>query len=88
MPRATDEQLTRVHTPEYISSLHSLLERARDQETRIPIDLDTTASPGTLEAVLKGSGAVCAAVDEVLTSGATRAFCVVRAPGHHAESDR
>ncbi len=34
------------------------------------------------------AGAVLAACDAVLTSTVRRAFCAVRPPGHHAESDR
>ena len=53
-------------------------------------DADTAAGPGTQEAVLRAAGAVCLAVDEVLepSTAETNAFCLVRPPGHHAESDR
>ena len=87
-PRVTDEQLTRVHSAEYIATLRQLLDRAAEDDVTIPLDPDTAASPGTREAVLRGSGGVCAAIDEVMAGAVTNAFCLVRSPGHHAESER
>jgi acetoin utilization deacetylase AcuC-like enzyme len=48
------------------------------------LDPDTAMSPDSLEAALRAAGAVCAAVDAQLDGRATRAFCAVRPPGHHA----
>ena len=45
-------------------------------------------SPGSLEAAYRAAGAVCAAVDEVVSGAARNAFCAVRPPGHHAEPGR
>src|SRR6266581_1202749 len=45
-------------------------------------------SPGSGEAALRAAGAVCAAVDAVVSGAARNAFCAVRPPGHHAEPDR
>ena len=39
-------------------------------------------------AALRAAGAVCAAVDAVMTGQARNAFCAVRPPGHHATRDR
>src|SRR6516162_4982166 len=44
-------------------------------------------SPASLEAALRAAGAVCAAVDALIDGTATRAFCAVRPPGHHATLD-
>jgi acetoin utilization deacetylase AcuC-like enzyme len=52
------------------------------------IDGDTVVSNGTLEAALRAVGAGLEAVDHVMTGTASNAFCQVRPPGHHAESDR
>ena len=50
------------------------------------IDPDTAVSRQTFEASMRAAGAVCQAVDDVM-SGETNtknAFCAVRPPGHHA----
>ncbi|MEZ4195304.1 MAG: histone deacetylase family protein [Candidatus Paceibacterota bacterium] len=44
----------------------------------------TRISPGSYNAALSATGAVCQAVDDVLTDKAKRGFCAVRPPGHHA----
>lgn len=55
---------------------------------RVHIDGDTVASPGSWEAARRAVGAGLAAVDAVMTNAAAQAFCQVRPPGHHAESNR
>ena len=45
---------------------------------------DTAFSKGSLRAALRAGGAVCKAVDSVVTGEHRNAFCVVRPPGHHA----
>ncbi len=93
-PRVTLDQITAVHTEEYAFFLREVLDRAVDENRMFMFDGDTSAGPGTREAVLRGAGSVCAAVDAVCaTTGsdagaAGNAFCLVRPPGHHAESDR
>jgi len=52
------------------------------------IDSDTVASAGTWEASRRAVGAGLDAVDLVMTGKAANAFCQVRPPGHHAESNR
>jgi acetoin utilization deacetylase AcuC-like enzyme len=54
------------------------------------LDSDTVMHPAaeSLEAALRGAGAVVAAVDAVLDGHTRRAFCAVRPPGHHATPDR
>lgn len=51
------------------------------------VDGDTYLAPGSLVAALRGVGAGCAAVDLVLSGGASNAFIATRPPGHHAETD-
>ncbi|WP_460878424.1 histone deacetylase family protein [Rhodanobacter koreensis] len=83
-PRASREQLLRVHSSEHVDRI---LASAPQQGTEW-LDADTAMSPGSTEAALRAAGAMVAAVDAVL-SGATRhAFCAVRPPGHHATRDQ
>ncbi|MBS0591048.1 MAG: histone deacetylase family protein [Proteobacteria bacterium] len=82
-PRATRAQLERVHTPALIDRIHA----ATPTEGHVHLDADTAMSPDSLEAALRAAGAICAAVDAVLDGTATRAFCAVRPPGHHATRD-
>jgi acetoin utilization deacetylase AcuC-like enzyme len=49
------------------------------------IDGDTSMSPGTWEAVMRGVGGAIAATDAVMTGKHPNAFLAVRPPGHHAE---
>jgi acetoin utilization deacetylase AcuC-like enzyme len=49
------------------------------------IDGDTSMSPGTWEAVMRGVGGAVAATDAVMTGTHDNAFVAVRPPGHHAE---
>ena len=83
-PRATVEQLERVHRPRYVEALLA----AMPAEGLLTLDTDTILSPGTEEAALRAAGAVVAAVDAVLDGGAATAFCIARPPGHHAEPAR
>lgn len=83
-PRATRDQLLRVHDEHLLATV---LETR--PSTRVMLDPDTVLSPDSAEAALRGAGAAVAAVDAVLTGtpGVTRAFCAVRPPGHHATAD-
>ena len=83
-PRAQDEQLTRTHPPQYVEQV-----RARSPAAGLErLDPDTAMCPESLEAALRAAGANVLAVDLVMSGRATRAFCNVRPPGHHAERAR
>ncbi|MGB8275780.1 MAG: histone deacetylase family protein [Alphaproteobacteria bacterium] len=82
-PRATDEQLERVHDRTYIAQLMFAI----PQVGVVDVTLDTAVSAGSGEAALRAAGAVCAAVDAVMGGEASNAFCPVRPPGHHAGRD-
>lgn len=79
-PRATREQLERVHSAAHVEHIFA----SEPKSGLIRLDADTAMSPGSLEAALRAAGAACAAVDALLATEATRAFCAVRPPGHHA----
>ena len=80
----SDVQLARVHPPRYVQYLESV---APDVGT-FRVDTDTAMNSGTLLAARYAAGAVVKAVDIVLKRKAPNAFCAVRPPGHHAESEK
>jgi acetoin utilization deacetylase AcuC-like enzyme len=77
---ATAEELQRVHTPDHVRRIAGTAGRT------VRFDPDTQAGPRSYEAALKAAGAVVDAVDRVLDGEIDRAFCLVRPPGHHAET--
>ena len=82
-PLATLSQLTRVHRRTYIDQALSTV----PSSGHAYLDPDTVISPRSGEAARRAAGAVCGAVDAVMDGDATRAFCAIRPPGHHADSD-
>ena len=81
-PRATREQLERVHSSAYVDAIDGL----RGRSTQL--DPDTAVSTGSVEAAYLAAGAAVAAVEQVIAAYARSAFALVRPPGHHAEADR
>ena len=83
-PRAaTDEDLRRVHTAEHVESIKQAEGRAA------MLDADTYMSPESVEVARLAAGAVLTAIDHVMDgSPRSRAFALVRPPGHHAEANR
>jgi acetoin utilization deacetylase AcuC-like enzyme len=79
-PAATDAQLARVHSPDYIARIRQLSPPAG----LVRLDADTAMGPMTLSACLHASGAAVLGVDLVMSGQAQRAFCCTRPPGHHA----
>jgi len=84
-PRATREQLLRVHSAAYVDHI---LASVPPEGGAYRLDADTVMSPGSVEAALRAAGAAVAAVDAVLSGAAQRAFCAVRPPGHHATREQ
>lgn len=83
-PQASDEQLARAHSTRLIAELRAASPSAGLHR----IDADTVMSPDSLDAGLRAAGAVCAAIDAVISSESRRAFCAVRPPGHHSAADQ
>jgi acetoin utilization deacetylase AcuC-like enzyme len=81
-PRATEEQLLAVHTPEHVSAVRETSEREG------AFDLDTPTSSGSWEAALHAAGGACALVEALLGGGERAGFSILRPPGHHAERSR
>jgi acetoin utilization deacetylase AcuC-like enzyme len=78
-----DAALTAVHRPDYLRTLEQL----SPVEGLAAVDPDTALCPRSLHAAHLATGAVVDGVAAVLSGSAQRAFCAVRPPGHHAESD-
>ena len=81
---ATEAEILRVHTQAHLQYLKKLSPVSGHAE----IDGDTSMNPHTLAAAFEAAGAGIAAVDAVMAGRAASAFCSVRPPGHHAESNR
>ena len=79
-PKATREQLLRVHDGDYLDSIES----ASPHSGIAHLDPDTAMNPHSLTAALRAAGAVVMATDSVIRGEAENAFCNVRPPGHHA----
>jgi len=83
-PLATNEQLCRVHDPDYIQQIFHKAPR----DGQIWLDPDTPMTPQSLNAALRAAGAVVLGVDLVMAKKSSSAFCNVRPPGHHAEHNK
>lgn len=79
-PAATDAQLQRVHTPEYVRHIRAIAPPAG----KVQLDPDTSMGPMSLSAALHAAGAVVLGIDLVMSGQSQNAFCCVRPPGHHA----
>ena len=83
-PAAPVEAITLCHPLDYVQEI----EAASPKQGMVRLDADTTMSPGSFAAALRGAGGALAAVDEVMAKRAANAFVAVRPPGHHAEPSR
>jgi acetoin utilization deacetylase AcuC-like enzyme len=77
---ATDEELLRCHTADYLQTVRDDLAAGSDDLSTG----DTAISARSLETARLAAGGVLAAVDAVMTGKIANAFAVVRPPGHHA----
>jgi acetoin utilization deacetylase AcuC-like enzyme len=80
-PMGTEQQIGLVHPMEHIRRIRD----AVPGQGLYHLDPDTVLSPGSETAAYRAVGAVCDAVDQILSDKADNAFCAVRPPGHHAE---
>ena len=79
---ATEEELLRFHTPDYIARLKAL-----SAESGGDAGMSTPFGPGSYEIALLSVGGVIAALDAVVGGQVDNAYALVRPPGHHAEAD-
>ena len=83
-PRAEIDAIARAHPLAYIEAIRD----ASPTEGFVRLDADTSMSPGTYEAALRGAGGAVRAVDAVMAGEAANALVATRPPGHHAETAR
>ena len=79
---ATVEAMTAIHGPAYIEQL-----KGWDRKDAGQVEADTIVRSGSWGAASLAAGAACDAVDRILKNEDSRAFCVIRPPGHHALKD-
>jgi acetoin utilization deacetylase AcuC-like enzyme len=80
-PKAEFDTITLMHDPYYVETIFNSLPISDFKQ----LDPDTILSPGSGDALLRGVGGICSAVDNVLSGVSNNAFCCMRPPGHHAE---
>ncbi len=83
-PKATREQLVRVHDPNYVDAITA----AAPNHGLVQLDPDTAMNPHSYAASLRAAGALVLATELVCNGEVENAFCNVRPPGHHAEHNR
>jgi acetoin utilization deacetylase AcuC-like enzyme len=76
--------ITEVHRPAYYQSLQEQV----PERGAVYLDPDTPYSPHSLAAAEMAVSGVLTAIDRVMAGSIQNAFCAVRPPGHHAESNR
>lgn len=79
---ASMDDLRRCHTAHHLDRIQNASVLGRN------LDPDTGTSTDSWEAAKLAAGAGPTAADLIMDGTAGRAFCAVRPPGHHAESDR
>ncbi|HEY8246710.1 MAG TPA: histone deacetylase family protein [Hyphomicrobium sp.] len=81
-----EEQIRLAHPAAHLEKMRAIATGPLEHPRHI--DGDTVVSAGTWEASLRAVGAGLSAIDAVVAGKAANAFCQVRPPGHHAETDR
>lgn len=79
---ASNEAMAAIHGPVYIEQL-----KKWDQTDAGQVEADTIVRSGSWSAAARAAGAACDAVERVVGGEDSRAFCVIRPPGHHALKD-
>jgi acetoin utilization deacetylase AcuC-like enzyme len=80
-PEGSLESVMLCHGEHYVGELRHVA----PESGLIYLDGDTSMSPGTWEAVMRGVGGAVAATDAVMSGTHSNAFVATRPPGHHAE---
>jgi acetoin utilization deacetylase AcuC-like enzyme len=80
-PEGNLDSVMLCHNEHYVTELRHVAPTSG----MVYIDGDTSMSPGTWEAVMRGVGGAVTAIDAVMSGAHNNAFVAVRPPGHHAE---
>ena len=80
-PEGNLDLVTLCHSENYVTELRHVAPTSGT----IYLDGDTSMSPGTWQAVMRGVGGAVAATDAVMEGQYSNAFVAIRPPGHHAE---
>jgi len=80
-PEGSLDQVLLCHNEHYVEELRHIA----PSSGLVYLDGDTSMSPGTWEAVMRGVGGAVAATDAVMAGVHHNAFVATRPPGHHAE---
>jgi len=83
-PLGSEQQIQLIHPHAHVEQIFSAI----PQHGEHYLDDDTIVSPGSKNAALRAVGAVCDAVDKIMSNQANNAFCAIRPPGHHAEPNQ
>ncbi|HUA48728.1 MAG TPA: histone deacetylase [Solirubrobacteraceae bacterium] len=82
-PAAVERELELVHATEHVTAIKKLCATGGGQ-----IDADTYVVEASYTAALHSAGGACEMVRALVRGEASRAFCVTRPAGHHAERGR
>ncbi len=84
-PKTFDQKyMGLAHDQKYLDNL----QKSFPKEGSVFLDGDTLIGPGSQQAALDAVGSVLLGIDRVINKKSTNAFCSVRPPGHHAESNK
>ena len=84
-PKTFDlKYISLAHDQKYLDNL----EQSFPREGSVFLDGDTLIGPGSKQAALDAVGSVLLGIDQVMNKKSKNAFCSVRPPGHHAESNK
>ncbi len=81
--QASEDDLLLAHSKKHLDFVKNSIE-----QNRLMLDPDTYAVKESWDAALTAAGSLIYAVDLVLNKKYKSVFCLVRPPGHHAESNR
>lgn len=86
---ASEEEVLLCHTPSYFALVQREVKRLEGYQDIVFLSTgDAVICSDSLPVALLAVGGTLTAIDQVMDSKETSAFCIVRPPGHHACSDQ